>query len=82
MDILLLLGLIGFMILYCKKKNREEYEKKVTDNKQFSKECSQYANKKILDLYGEEKFIVYYGKDQLDKIKSGTDADIVRLIKR
>ena len=50
--------------------------------KQFDIDCAQNSNRRLLSDYGDEKFEYWYGKEQLDKVKSGKDTKLVEMIRR
>jgi hypothetical protein len=81
-EVLILLGLIIFLIYASHKKKKEEYNNEVERIKQFKIDCARNSNRRILNDYGEEKFEYWYGKEQLEKVKSGRDTELVEMIKR
>ena len=77
----ILLGAIILAIYLVKKQEHEEYLKQVEKNRKFESDCVHHGNKSILARCGEENFIKYFGKEQLEQIKCGTDTKIVESIK-
>ncbi len=80
--LLIIIGMIIFLIYASQKKKKEEYNNEVERIKQFKIDCARNSNRRLLNDYGEEKFEYWYGKEQLEKVKSGRDTELVELIKR
>lgn len=81
MDLLILFIIIVAVIIAYKKQEHKEYNQKVTENREFELCCVHKGNQNILDKCGEENFIKYFGKDQFEQIKNGTDTKIVEMLK-
>lgn len=80
MDLLILIALIIAMIYFSKKSKDEEYIQKLEDDRQFKLSCVHHGNKNMIKKCGEENFIKYFGKEQYDKIKAGTDTEIAKML--
>lgn len=81
MDLLILFALIIAMIYFSKKNRDEEYTQKLEENRQFKLSCVHHGNKSMIKKCGEENFIKFFGKEQFEQIKAGTDTKIVEMLK-
>jgi len=75
------IGVVILFIYLIKKQEHKEFLNQIKMNDEFKLSCAHQGNKNILTKLGEEKFIYFFGKQQFDQIKSGTDTKIVELLK-
>lgn len=80
-EFIVLILVIILAVCLVKKKEHEEYQNKVKENREFEIDCVHQENKNILEKCGEDQFIKCFGKDQLAQVKNGTDTRIVTILK-
>lgn len=80
MDLIILFILIIIIVIASKKQEREERDKFIEENKQTRLRYAHQGNKSILEKCGKTDFIKFFGQEQYDKIMTGIDIEIVKML--
>jgi hypothetical protein len=75
----ILLFFIGLIIYALHKQNQTASNNQAEEMKRRDIAYFKDSNRRMLKEMGEEIFIKYIGQDQLDKIKNGTDTEVMRM---
>jgi len=80
MQLFILIVMIGLTIYAVQKQKKEDYNKKVKEIAYTKILYSQQSNRNILRQVGDEGYIKYFGQEQYDKIKAGTDTKTMEML--